>query len=179
MWIYFGPAVGTEVFHGQPGSKAYEDGIEWSGVCLAAYSFFAFLASFGFMALARRGFEARKLYRIGLVCAGLGLMSTGLWKNHYFLLVSMTGVGIGWATILSMPYAMLAGVIPAEKMGFFMGVFNFTIVVPQIVAGEVMGPVVNHLFGGRALPAVVTGGVSLLVAAGALSLVSRDRAGPA
>ncbi|HEY5079964.1 MAG TPA: MFS transporter, partial [Opitutaceae bacterium] len=153
MWLYFGPAVATEIFHGQPGSKQYQDGIEWSGVCLAAYSFFAFLASFGFMALARRGFEARKLYRIGLVCAGLGLISTALWSNPNYLLLSMTGVGIGWATILSMPYAMLAGSIPAQKMGFFMGVFNFTVVVPQIIAGVVMGPIVVHLFGGHALPA--------------------------
>jgi maltose/moltooligosaccharide transporter len=179
MWLYFAPAVGTEIFHGQPGSKEYQDGVEWSGLCLAAYSFFAFLASFGFMALARRGFEARKLYRIGLVCAGLGLISTSLWTNHRYLLLSMTGVGIGWAAILSMPYAMLAGAVPPEKMGFFMGVFNFTIVIPQIVAGIVMGPVVSHLFGGRALPAVVMGGVSLLVAAGALSLVSRNSPGPA
>ena len=83
----------------------------------------------------------------------------------------MVGVGIGWATILSMPYAMLADAIPAERMGFYMGVFNFFIVLPQIVAAAVLGPVVRHLFAGHALPAVVTGGVSLLVAAAALSWV--------
>jgi maltose/moltooligosaccharide transporter len=88
----------------------------------------------------------------------------------------MAGVGIGWATILSMPYAMLADVIPPAKMGFYMGVFNFFIVLPQIVASAVLGPVVRHLFGGHALPAVVAGGVSLLAAAAALSLVSRDYA---
>jgi maltose/moltooligosaccharide transporter len=90
----------------------------------------------------------------------------------------MVGVGIGWATILSMPYAMLTDAIPAEKMGFYMGVFNFFIVLPQIVASAVLGPVVKHLFDGRALPAVISGGVSLLVAAGALSFVSRPAASP-
>ncbi len=176
MWLYFGPAVGREIFHGEPGSQAYQDGVEWSGVCLSAYSFFAFIVSFGLVALSRGGIGVRTLYRTGLVCAGLGLMSTCLWTNPHYLLVSMAGVGIGWATILSMPYAMLTDAIPAEKMGFYMGVFNFFIVLPQIVASAVLGPVVKHLFDGHALPAVVTGGVSLLAAAGALSFVSRPAA---
>jgi maltose/moltooligosaccharide transporter len=176
MWLYFGPAVGREIFHGEPGSQAYQDGVEWSGVCLSAYSFFAFIVSFGLVALSRGGIGVRTLYRTGLVCAGLGLISTCLWTNPHYLLVSMAGVGIGWATILSMPYAMLTDAIPAEKMGFYMGVFNFFIVLPQIVAAAVLGPVVKHLFDGHALPAVVTGGVSLLAAAGALSFVSRPAA---
>jgi maltose/moltooligosaccharide transporter len=179
MWLYFGPAVGREIFHGEPGSEAYQSGVEWAGVCLSAYSFFAFIVSFGLVALARRGIGTRVLYRTGLICAGLGLVSTCLWTNYHYLLLSMAGVGIGWATILSMPYAMLADAIPPEKMGFYMGVFNFFIVLPQIVAAAVLGPVVRNLFHGHALPVVVTGGASLLVAAAALSLVSRDRARPA
>jgi maltose/moltooligosaccharide transporter len=179
MWLYFAPAVGREIFHGQPGSDAYQSGVEWGGVCLSAYSFFAFVVSFGLVALARRGIRTRALYRTGLVCAGLGLMSTCLWTDYHYLLISMAGVGIGWATILSMPYAMLADAIPPEKMGFYMGVFNFFIVLPQIVASAALGPVVRHLFGGHALPAVVAGGISLLAAAAALSLVPRDGARPA
>ena len=179
MWLYFAPAVGREIFHGEPGSAAYQSGVEWGGVCLSAYSFFAFVVSFGLVALARRGIRTRALYRTGLICGGLGLISTSFWGDYHYLLISMAGVGIGWATILSMPYAMLADAIPAEKMGFYMGVFNFFIVLPQIVAAAVLGPVVKHVFGGHALPAVVTGGVSLLVAAASLSLVSRESARPA
>jgi maltose/moltooligosaccharide transporter len=179
MWLYFGPAVGTEIFHGEPGSPAYQAGVEWSGVCLSAYSFIAFVASFGLVAVSRGKVATRTLYRTGLICAGLGLVSTGLWSDYHYLLISMTGVGIGWATILSMPYAMLADAIPEEKMGFYMGVFNFFIVLPQIVAAALLGPVVKHLFSGHALPAVITGGISLLVAAGALSFVSSDHARPA
>jgi len=175
MWLYFAPAVGHEIFHGEPGTAAYQSGVEWSGVCLSAYSFFAFLVSFALIALARRGIGTKTLYATGLVCAGLGLISASFWTDYHYLLVSMAGVGIGWATILSMPYAMLADSIPAKKMGFYMGVFNFFIVLPQIVASALLGPVVRNLFGGHALPAVVTGGVSLLVAAAALSLVSGDR----
>ena len=176
MWLYFGPAVGTEIFHGAPGSEAYQRGVEWSGVCVSAYSFIAFLVSFGLVGLARKGVGTRTLYRTGLICAGLGLISICLCSRQEYLLVSMVGVGIGWATILSMPYAMLTDAIPAEKMGFYMGVFNFFIVLPQIVAAAVLGPVVKHLYGGHAVPAVVTGGVSLLVAAAALSFVPRDHA---
>src|ERR1019366_3327008 len=168
MWLYFPPAVGNEIYHGAPGSEAYQAGIEWSGVCLSAYSFFAFLAAFGLIALSRRGIRAHTLYRVGLVCAGLGLISVRLWSDPHYTLLSMVGVGIGWATILSMPYAMLADAIPEQKMGFYMGVFNFFIVLPQIVAAALLGPVVKNLFGGHALPAVITGGVSLLVAAAAL-----------
>jgi maltose/moltooligosaccharide transporter len=179
MWLYFAPAVGSEIFGGKPGTALYQSGVEWSGVCLSAYSFFAFLVSFGLIALARRGVGTKALYAIGLVCGGLGLISTCFWTDYHYLLVSMAGVGIGWATILSMPYAMLADSIPPGKMGFYMGVFNFFIVLPQIVASAVLGPVVRHLFSGHALPAVVTGGVSLLVAAGALSFVSGNRTRPA
>jgi maltose/moltooligosaccharide transporter len=179
MWLYFPPAVGTEIFHGEPGSAAYQSGVEWSGVCLSAYNFIAFIVAFGLVALSRKGISSRTLYRVGLVCAGLGLISTRLWSDPHYLLVSMVGVGIGWATILSMPYALLADAIPAQKMGFYMGVFNFFIVLPQIAAAALLGPVVKNLFAGHALPAVITGGVSLLVAAAALSLVPRDDARPA
>jgi len=96
------------------------------------------------------------------------LLSVGLWKDPIGLLVSMTGVGIGWATILAMPYAMLANAIPAARMGFFMGVFNFFIVLPQILAATLLGPAVEHLLGGRAMGAVLIGGASMLVAALAL-----------
>ncbi len=170
--------MGTEIFHGAPGSEAYQRGVEWSGVCLSAYSLIAFLVSFVLVGLARKGVGTRTLYRTGLICAGLGLISTCLWSRQELLLVSMVGVGIGWATILSMPYAMLTDAIPAEKMGFYMGVFNFFIVLPQIIAAAVLGPVVRHLFAGHAMPAVVTGGVSLLFAAAALSFVPRNDPSP-
>lgn len=179
MWLYFPPAVGNELFHSAPGSAGYQEGVEWSGVCLSAYNFIAFLVSFGLVALARKGISSRTLYRVGLICAGLGLISTRFWGDPHLLLVSMVGVGIGWATILSMPYTLLADAIPPQKMGFYMGVFNFFIVLPQIVASLLLGPAVKHLFGGHAMAAVITGGCSLLLAAAALSLVPRDNPRPA
>jgi maltose/moltooligosaccharide transporter len=174
MWIYFAPAVARSIFGGEPGSSAYQRGAEWSGVCFAVYNGVAFVVALGLVALARRGIPTRTLYRVGLICAGAGLVATGFWRQPEYLLISMVGVGIGWAAILSMPYALLADAIPAAKMGFYMGVFNFFIVLPQILAATVLGPVVQHFFGGRALPAVMAGGLSFLFAAVALSWVPRD-----
>ncbi|WP_415909225.1 MFS transporter [Oleiharenicola sp. Vm1] len=171
MWIYFGPAIAHGVFGGQPGSPAYQRGIEWGGVCFATYNGVAFAVSFVLVALAQRGVPAKAMHRVGLLCAGAGLLSAGFVHEPKLLIVSMVGVGIGWATILSMPYALLSNSIPPAQMGFYMGVFNFFIVLPQILAATVLGPVVQHLLGGRAIAAVMVGGASMLVAALALQRV--------
>lgn len=174
MWIYFSPAIARGVFLGEPGSAAYQKGVEWGGVCFAVYNGLAFVVSFGLVALASKGVPAKRLHRIGLISAGLGLASVGLVKTPELLLLSMAGVGIGWATILSMPYALLSNSIPADKMGFYMGVFNFFIVLPQILAATLLGPAVKHLLGGHAMSAVVIGGGCLLVAAVALTWVPEE-----
>jgi maltose/moltooligosaccharide transporter len=106
----------------------------------------------------------------------VGLLSVGFWHRPEALMISMVLVGIGWATILSMPYALLANAIPSSRMGFYMGVFNFFIVLPQILAATVLGAVVQHLLGGHAMPVVMAGGASFLIAALALQFVPRDAA---
>lgn len=171
MWIYFGPAIAGRVFGGVPGSPAYQEGIEWGGVCFATYNGVAFVVAFALVAFAQRGVPAKMMHRIGLLCAGAGLLSVGFVRDPNLLLLSMLGVGIGWATILSMPYALLSNSIPAGQMGFYMGVFNFFIVLPQILAATLLGPVVQHLLGGRAVAAVMVGGASMLIAALALQRV--------
>jgi maltose/moltooligosaccharide transporter len=171
MWIYFTPAIARNVFHGTPGTAAYQSGLEWGGVCFATYNGVAFAVSILLVILARRGVPSRTMHRIGLICAGAGLCSVGVVQTPGLLLLSMIGVGIGWATILSMPYALLANAIPASKMGFYMGVFNFFIVLPQILAATLLGPIVEFALGGRAVLAVLFGGLCMLGAAAALSWV--------
>lgn len=171
MWIYFTPAVARTVFGGEPGTAAYQRGVEWGGVCFATYNGVAFVVAFALVALAKRGISAKTLHRVGLLCAGAGLASVGFIRTPELLLVSMVGVGIGWATILSMPYALLSNAIPARQMGFYMGVFNFFIVLPQIIAATVLGPVVAQFLGGHALPVVIGGGACMVIAALALSRV--------
>lgn len=173
LWIYFTPAIAQRVFHGVPGSPEYEQAVEWGGTCFSAYSFVAFLFSFLLLAVAHR-FSARAIHGVCLVCGALGLLSVGWWSGKYGLLVSMAGVGVAWASILSMPYALLANCIPPARMGYFMGVFNFFIVLPQIVASTLLGPVVNHWLGGRAMAVVMVGGVALLLAAAALLFVREE-----
>lgn len=175
MWIYFTPGIARSIFGGTPGTVEYQRGLEWGGVCFAVYNGTAFVVSFGLVALAGRGVPAKLLHRIGLLCAGVGLASVGFVRTPELLLLSMAGVGIGWATILSMPYALLSNAIPPGQMGFYMGVFNFFIVLPQILAATLLGPIVEHLLGGRALTAVVAGGVCMLAAAVALSWVPVEK----
>lgn len=174
MWIYFTPAIARTVFGGTPGTAEYQRGLEWGGVCFATYNGVAFFIAFALVALAQKGVPAKLMHRAGLLCAGLGLLSTGFVRSPELLIVSMIGVGIGWATILSMPYALLANAIPAKQMGFYMGVFNFFIVLPQILAATLLGPAVEHLFGGHAIRAVMFGGVCMLVAAVALQWVPAE-----
>ncbi|HVU31966.1 MAG TPA: MFS transporter [Opitutaceae bacterium] len=167
MWIYFAPAIARAIFHGAPGTAAYDRGVEWGGVCFSTYNGVAFGFAFLLVPLARR-FSALGLHAFCLTTAGLGLLAVALWQEYHLLLVSMVAVGIGWAGILSMPYALLANAIPAERMGFYMGVFNFFIVIPQIIAATILGPVVARFLGGDVMPAVMLGGASMLVAALAL-----------
>lgn len=171
LWIYFTPAIARAIFHGTPGTPEYQKAVEWGGTCFGTYNGVAFAVAFLLVVLAKQGLSAKLLHRVGLVCAAVGLLSVGLIERPGLLQVSMIGVGIGWATILSMPYALLSNAIPPAQMGFYMGVFNFFIVLPQILAATLLGPVVQHLLGGRAITAVMAGGVCMLIAAVALSWV--------
>jgi maltose/moltooligosaccharide transporter len=176
MWIYFTPAVARKIFGGEPGSLAYQEGVEWGGVCFGVYNFVAFLFAFALVALARR-LSAQVLHTICLTCAGAGLVATGFVTHPYWLILCMIGVGIGWASILSMPYALLSSTLPPERMGFFMGVFNCFIVLPQILAATLLGPIVNRFFNDNAMAAVMLGGGAMLAAALATVVLVRPLQG--
>ncbi len=173
FWLYFSPAVASRVFGGSVGEPLYQKGVEWAGVCLSTYNFVAFLFSFALIALTKK-YSAKKIHTICLVFGAVGLASTAFITSPNLLIVSMIGVGIAWASILSMPYAMLSNVIPSEKMGFYMGVFNFFIVLPQIVASVGLGPIVKHLFSSNAAIAVAIGGIAFFLAAFSLRFVQED-----
>ncbi len=175
MWIYFGTAIARSVF-GAPDEKSplYREGTEWGGICFAMYSAACFAYAFLLPAIARRHGRQRT-HCLSLLCGAAGLLSVAFISNKYLLLLSMTGVGIAWASILSMPYAMLAGSLPPGRTGVYMGIFNFFIVIPEILAALGLGWVMHHLLGDSRLSAVVAGGVSLAVAA-ALALRVREGA---
>jgi len=174
MWIYTTSAVTKHVYGTEdPTSALYNEGANWVGVCFGVYNGIAALVAFLLPLLAQR--TSRKLtHSICLVLGALGFASIYLIKEPNLLLVSMVGIGIAWASILSMPYAILTGVLPADKMGYFMGVFNFFIVIPQLVAASILGALVRHLFQGEAVFALIAGALSLVIAA-VLTLFVDDR----
>ena len=169
MWIYTTSAV-TQEHYGttDPSSAAYNEGANWVGVLFAAYNGFAALAALFIPKLAD-WVGRRKAHLVCLWFGALGLASIRFIDDPQLLLVSMIGVGFAWASILSLPYAMLSNAVPARKMGVYMGIFNFFIVIPQILAASVLGIFVRVLFGGHAINALVLGGI-LLVLAGLATL---------
>ncbi|HZV70286.1 MAG TPA: MFS transporter [Saprospiraceae bacterium] len=164
MWIYTTSAVTSHIYHStDTTSKVYNDGADWVSLCMGIYNGVAALVAFGLPVLAGR--TSRKVaHMICLVLGGLGLMSIYFIKDPNLLIVSMIGVGVAWASILSVPYAMLAGSLPPHKMGYYMGVFNFFIVIPQIVAAALLGFFVKSFFGGEPIYAVMLGGGSMILA---------------
>jgi maltose/moltooligosaccharide transporter len=165
MWLYFPVAVARNVF-GAPdeSSPLYREGVEWAGLCFGVYSAVCFAFSFALPAVAAR-LGRRATHTLCLIAGGLGLLSVAVVHDKYLLFLSMTGVGIAWASILSMPYAILAGSLPAHRTGTYMGIFNFFIVIPEIVASLAFGWVMLHLLDNNRLAAVVAGGAFMLLAA--------------
>jgi maltose/moltooligosaccharide transporter len=150
--------------------KEYNKGADWVGILMAVYNGFAAIMAFLLIALAR--ITSRKtVHSISLIIGGLSLISFLLIKNPKLLMISELGIGLAWASILAMPYAILTGSLPANKMGTYMGIFNFFIVIPQIMAASILGFLVKSLFGGESIMALVTGGVSMFIAAALVMFV--------
>ena len=173
MWIYTTSAV-TEVHFAtkDTASAAYNDGANWVGILFAAYNGFAALAAIVIPFMTRR-LGLRVSHLINLVLGGAGLMSFLVIRNPDWLLLSMVGVGFAWASILSLPYALLSDCVPAQKMGVYMGIFNFFIVIPQLLAASVLGFLLKTFFSNQPINALLVGGVSLIVA-GLCTLAVRE-----
>ena len=164
MWIYTTAAV-TEVHFGSTdtASAAYNEGANWVGVLFAAYNGFAALAAVVIPLMVRR-WGLRISHLVNTTLGGLGLLSFLVIRDPQWLLLSMVGVGFAWASILSLPYALLSDSLPAGKMGVFMGIFNFFIVIPQLVAASLLGFLLKTFLGGQPIQALAVGGISLIVA---------------
>jgi maltose/moltooligosaccharide transporter len=164
MWIYTTAAV-TQVHFGSsdPASEAYNQGANWVGVLFAAYSGFAALAAV-IIPFSVRRFGIRRSHLINLCIGGVALISFRFIRDPDWLLLAMVGVGFAWASIVSLPYALLSDSVPAQKMGLYMGLFNFFIVIPQLVAASVLGFTLKILFGGAPIYALILGGLSFIIA---------------
>ncbi len=173
FFIYSTAAI-TSYHYGtsDPRSELYNQGANWVGALMSVYNGVAAVVAFLLPLLARRTSRVTT-HVICLVIGGLGLASMYTFHNPHLLVISMVGLGIAWASLLTMPYAILSSVVPFRKMGVYMGMFNFFIVIPQILAAAILGLLVRTVFHGHAIYALVLGGISMLAAA-ALMLRVRD-----
>ena len=164
MWIYTTKAVTGHVFGTSDStSKLYNDAADWVSVMFTVYNGVAAAVAFLLPVLAKRT-SNRFTHMLALIAGGIGLISIYFLSDKVGLLLAMIGVGIAWASILSIPYAMLSGSLPSNKMGYYMGVFNFFVVIPQIVAGTILGFLVKEFFNSEPVYALIVGGCSMILA---------------
>jgi maltose/moltooligosaccharide transporter len=187
MWVYSGRAIANQVWGTEaidPHSLAFNEAGNWTGVLFGFYSAVAAIYAFTIPSIAK-AIGRKKTYSYSLILGGIGLISMYFFHDKYYLFLSMIGVGIAWASILAIPYAMLSSSLPADKMGVYMGLFNGTITIPQIAAGTLGGIILGvhkgaifyndanvqcfepndkGLFTGNAIFMLVIAGVSLIIA---------------
>ena len=167
MWVFTTPAIAHHIY-GLPlsdvKSKEYQNAGDWVGILFGVYNAVSVVVAFCLPYIAAK--IGRKLtHSISLAIGGLGLLSIYIMPDENWVVLSMVAVGIAWASILSMPYAILAGSIAPRKMGVYMGIFNFFIVIPQIVNALIGSPIVKYCYNGNAIFAIMTSGISFLIAA--------------
>lgn len=184
LWVYSTTAISQHYFNvpigfnaehetNQSVINAYNEAGNWVGICFALYSLVAALYSIVMPKLMK--ITSRKtVFSLSLLVGGLGFISTYLFTNQYMLLISMVGVGVAWAAILAIPYAILSGSLPPKRMGIYMGLFNLTVVIPQIISGVFGGPILRGFFNGEGIYILVLGGVIMILGAIAVRFVSDE-----
>ncbi|MBI9064255.1 MAG: SLC45 family MFS transporter [Marinilabiliaceae bacterium] len=184
LWVYSTTAISQHYF-GVPIDfnaetetdsairSAFNEAGNWVGICFAVYSLVAALFSIAMPKLIK--LTSRKtVYAGSLLLGGIGYISTYFFNDQYMLLISMVGIGIAWAGILAMPYTILSGSIPPKRMGIYMGLFNLTVVVPQILSGIIGGPILRSFFGGEGIYILILAGVIMILGAFMVSFVTAE-----
>lgn len=179
LWVYSTTAISQHYF-GVPMDynasentdsvlrNAFDEAGNWVGMCFAMYSLIAAIYSIALPKLI--ALTSRKtIYSFSLLVGGLSFISLFFFTNQYHILISMVGIGMAWAAILSMPYAMLSDVLPPKRIGIYMGLFNLTVVVPQILSGLIGGPILRSIFQNQGIYILVLAGVIMIL--GALSVM--------
>ncbi len=171
MWIYTTAAVTSHIYGtSDPTTALYNEGADWVGILFAVYNGFAAIIAFALPPLAKR--TSRKFVHMFALCVGgISLVSIYFMSHPNTLILSMVGIGLAWASILAMPYAILAGSLPAKKMGLYMGIFNFFIVIPQIIAASMLGFITRNWFEGEAILSLMLGGAAMILAAASMYFV--------
>ncbi len=167
MWVFTTPAIAHHIYKlpiGDTSSKTYQEAADWVGILFGVYNGVSAIFAFALPVIAKK--IGRKLtHSVSLTIGGIGLLSMYFMPDENWLVLSMIFIGVAWASILAMPYAILAGSISPKKMGVYMGIFNFFIVIPQIINALIGGPLVKYLYNDNAIFALLTSGVSFIIAA--------------
>lgn len=167
LWVFAVPAIAGHIYGLDPNdstSPAYQNAGDWVGILFGVYNGVSAIFAFFLPAIAQK-VGRKKTHAISLAIGAIGFLSIYVMPDENWLILSMIGIGVAWASILAMPYAILAGAIPPKKMGVYMGIFNFFIVIPQIINALIGGPMVQHLYNGEPIYALMTSGVAFLIAA--------------
>jgi len=176
MWVFAVPAIAQHIY-GLPASdsssETYQEAGNWVGILFGVYNGVSAIVAFLLPSVAKK-LTRKKTHAIALFLGGIGLISIYFISDTTWLILPMILIGVAWASILSIPYAMLAGSIPPKKMGVYMGIFNFFIVIPQIINGIIGGLLVKYLYNDQAIYALIVSGVSFLIA-GLLSFRINDK----
>ncbi len=171
LWTYTTPAVAESVWGTvDTKSAAYSEAGDWIGVIFAVYSVFSALFAIVMAWLCKKT-SNKAIYALSLIIGGISFVSLPYFTDKYMLFIPMIGIGVAWAAILAMPYAILSKSVPSDRMGVYMGIFNFTITIPQIVCGLLSGIMVKHLFNNSASGMIISAGVCLLLAALSVAIV--------
>ncbi len=173
MWVFSTPAIAQHIYNlpvTDTSSEQYNDAGNWVGVIFGVYNGISAIFAFFLPAIAGK-IGRKRTHAISLFVGGLGLLSIYFINDPNLLILSMICVGIAWASILAMPYAILAGSIPSGKMGIYMGIFNFFIVIPQIINGIIGGPIVKRMYDSQAIYALIFAGICLIIASFAVRFV--------
>ncbi|CAL2084817.1 MFS transporter [Tenacibaculum sp. 190524A05c] len=176
MWVFSVPAIAQHIYglpYDDSSSETYQEAGNWVGILFGIYNGVSAIFAFLLPSIAKK-FSRKKTHAYSLFIGGIGLIMIYFLSDPMALILPMLFLGIAWASILSMPYAMLSGSISPKKMGVYMGIFNFFIVIPQIVNGIIGGPLVKYAYGNQAIFALVVSGISFLIA-GVLSFKINDK----
>jgi maltose/moltooligosaccharide transporter len=175
MWVYTTPAVALK-FYGtsDPNSAVFQGAGDWVGILFGIYNGVSAIVALMLPVVAKR-FSKKTTHAMALAAGGLSLLSFLVFNDPHMLIIPMIGIGIAWGSILAMPYAMLASSIPPKRMGMYMGLFNMSITIPQIVSGILSGFILKYFFADNPILCIVMAGVSMLLAA-ASALFIREKA---
>ncbi len=167
MWVFTTPAVATHIYgltNADHTSATYQEAGDWVGIIFGIYNGISAIYALFLPTIAFK-LGRKRTHALSLIAGGIGLISIYFVSDPFYLIFPMIGIGMAWASILAMPYAILAGSIPPFKMGIYMGLFNFFITLPQILSGVVGGPIVKYLFNSQAIYSIVMAGFFLIIAA--------------